>query len=257
MNKQEPIKSLSGRDLERYSRQILIPGWGEEGQKKLKNATIGVAGAGGLGSTILMQLAVCGAGTIIFADRDTSDLSNLNRQVLHWEEDIGSAKADSAGSKLGRMNSDITIQAIRGDINSENIEKHFAGVDLLIDGLDNFESRLVLNEYCVKQKIPLVHGAIWGFEGRVCFVSPGKSACLGCIYHEIPPQEVFPVLGVSPALIATIQVSEAIKYLTGLGTLLKDTILVCDLETNSFVPLSVKRDPKCPICGDSSEFHLL
>jgi len=228
---------------------MIISGWGEEGQEKLKSTKIGVIGAGGLGSPILMYLAVAGFGKIIVADRDEIELSNLNRQILHWDKDIGRKKADSAQQKLQKMNPDVEIAAYVGEVNEENIDEILADVDALIDALDNFPSRFLLNEFAVKHNIPLFHGAVWGLEGRATTIIPGETPCFRCIYSESPPKEIFPVVGVSPALIAIIQVTEAIKYFTGIGELLKGELLIYDGETMMFSKVRLRRNPDCPVCG--------
>lgn len=239
---------LTESERKRYHRQMIISGWGEEGQAKLKGTKIGVVGAGGLGSPILMYLAVAGFGQIIVADKDKIELSNLNRQILHWDKDIGRKKADSARQKLQAMNPDVEIVTYAEEVNGENIDEIFAEADALIDALDNFPSRFLLNEFAVKRDIPLFHGAVWGLEGRVTTIIPGETPCFRCIYAASPPEEVFPVVGVSPALIAIIQVTEAIKYFTGIGELLKGQLLIFDGEAMMFSKVRLKRDPDCPIC---------
>ena len=240
---------LTENELRRYNRQMLISGWGEEGQLKLKRAKVGVIGAGGLGSPILIYLAVVGFGKIIAADKDKIELSNLNRQVLHWDKDIGREKAISAKEKLQQINPDVEITAVTSEVNEEKIEKIFSSVDAVIDALDNFESRMMLNKFAVEHRIPMFHGAVWGMEGRAMTIIPGETACFRCLYSESPPQEVFPVVGVTPALIGIIQVTEAIKYFTGVGELLKNQLLVYDGELMAFSKLRVNRDADCPVCG--------
>ncbi len=241
--------ALTASEKKRYHRQMIISGWGEEGQAKLKGTTIGVVGAGGLGSPILMYLAVAGFGKIIVADKDKIELSNLNRQVLHWDKDIGRNKADSVREKLQEMNADVEIVTYTEEVNEENIDRIFADADALVDALDNFPSRFLINEFAVKRNIPLFHGAVWGLEGRATTIIPGETACFRCIYSEAPPKEVFPVVGVSPALIATIQVTEAIKYFTGIGELLAGQLLIYDGESMMLSKVRLRRNPDCPVCG--------
>jgi adenylyltransferase/sulfurtransferase len=244
------IMRLSEDEKRRYHRQMIIPGWGMEGQLKLKGTKIGVVGAGGLGSFILMHLVVAGFGKIIFIDKDKVELNNLNRQVLHWEDDIGVNKSDSAKRKLKEMNSSVKIISYAEEINNKNIYRIFSEVDGLIDALDNFPDRFLINEFAVKRSIPLFHGAVWGFEGRVTTIIPGKTACLRCIYPEIPYQETtFPVIGVSPALIASVQVTEAIKYFTGIGELLSGQLLIYDGASLSFLKTQMERKPTCDVCN--------
>lgn len=238
---------LTQRELERYARQMLI--WGEHGQKQLKKAKVGVLGLGGLGSPVTIYLAVAGVGKLVIADGDSVELSNLNRQVLHWDEDIGKSKAISAWEKLRKFNPDIEVKHFKGITTEENIASVFEGVDCVVDALDNIPSRLVLNKFAVERKIPLFHGAIWGFEGRVTTVIPGKTACLSCIYQAAPPRETFPVVGATPGLTAMIQVMEVIKYLTGKGKLLENELLVIDAEMMEFRKIKLRRLDNCPICS--------
>lgn len=241
---------LSEDEKRRYHRQMIIPGWGMESQLKLKGTRIGVAGAGGLGSFILMHLAVTGFGEIILIDRDRVEINNLNRQVLYWEDDIGVNKSDSAQKKLKKMNSTIEIISYAEEINDKNINRIFSDVDGLIDALDNFPDRFLINKFAVQRSIPLFHGAIWGFEGRVTTIIPGKTACLRCIYPELPYQEnTFPALSVSPALIGSIQVTEAIKYFTGIGELLSGQLLIYDGASSSFLKTQIERKSTCDVCN--------
>ena len=240
---------LTEREKERYNRQMMISDWGEKGQQRLRDAAIGVVGAGGLGSPLLLYLAAAGFGRIILADRDTVELSNLNRQVLHWQEDIGTSKAESAQGKLHRMNPDVEIVSVDKQVDDTNIDELFAGADALVDCLDNFPSRYLLNSYAVKRRIPFFHAAVWGFEGRVTTIIPGQTACFRCIYPAAPEPELFPVVGVAPALVGVIQATEAIKYFIGIGDLLADQLLVYDGESMTFTPLKIRRDPDCPACS--------
>ena len=240
---------LSEDEKRRYHRQMIIPGWGMEAQLKLKGTKIGVTGAGGLGSFILMHLAAAGFGEIILIDRDKVELNNLNRQVLHWEDDIGTNKSDSAKGKLKKMNSSIKITSYAEEINHKNIDRIFSEADGLIDALDNFPDRFLINEFAVKRSIPLFHGAVWGFEGRAATIIPGKTACLRCIYPEIPCQETFPVISVSLSLIASIQVTEAIKYFTGTGEILSGQMFIYDGASLSFLKAKMERNPKCKVCS--------
>jgi adenylyltransferase/sulfurtransferase len=244
------MDELTAREKERYKRQMIVNGWGEEGQRKLKQATVGVVGAGGLGSPMLIYLAAAGFGRIIVADGDDVELSNLNRQVLHWDEDVGTPKVDSATAKLRRMNSDIEVLGIHGKIDEDNIEELYGEADALIDALDNFPSRYMLNDFAVKHKLPLFHGAVWGMEGRATTILPGETACFRCVHSEAPSQEVFPVVGITPAIVAAIQVAEAVKYFTGIGELLADKLLIIDAETMEFLRFDLRKDPNCPVCAN-------
>lgn len=241
--------TLTEQEKERYSRQILF--WGIESQERLKRAKVGIIGAGGLGSPILIYLAVAGIGKLIIADKDYVELSNLNRQTLHWHKDIGKEKTASAEEKLKTINPDIEIISYFGEVNQTNIDKIFGEADVLVDALDNFPSRFLMNEYVWKKKIPFFHGAIWGLEGRVTTFIPGETCCLQCLYSESPPKEVFPVVGVTPGLTAMIQSTEVLKYFTGRGRLLLNRLLIYEGETMKFREISLKKDSSCKVCGVS------
>jgi molybdopterin/thiamine biosynthesis adenylyltransferase len=238
------------KELERYDRQIMIPGFGVEGQAKLKKAKVFIAGAGGLGSPAAIYLAAAGIGTIRIADHDTVELSNLNRQVLHWEENIGGEKVDSAAAKLKKLNSGIRIETIGDTITEANAAGLIGDADLIVDAMDNLPTRYLLNRTAIAKNIPFFHGAVYGFEGRAMTVIPGKSACLNCLYHGATAVKTrFPVIGVAPAVIGSIQATEVIKYLTGLGELLTDRLLNYDGLTMKFTEFKITRDPDCAVCG--------
>ncbi len=241
---------LTAEERERYDRQIMLYGFGEEGQEKLKKARVFIAGAGGLGSTVAIYLAAAGVGTIRIADHDTVELSNLNRQVLHWDEDTGNQKVDSAAAKLRRLNRSIKIEAIAETITEANISHLVADSDLIVDAMDNLPTRYLLNRTAIKKDIPFFHGAVYGFEGRAMTIIPGKSACLNCLYHGATvPEEKFPVIGVTPAVIGCIQAAEVIKYIVGFGELLTDRLLNFDGLKMTFTELKVRKDPNCEHCG--------
>jgi molybdopterin/thiamine biosynthesis adenylyltransferase len=240
-------------ELERYQRQMIIHGFGEEGQAKLKRAKVLIAGAGGLGSPIAIYLAAAGVGNIRLVDHDTVELSNLNRQILHWDENIGMNKTDSAAAKLKRLNPDVNIEAIAETITDNNISRLAADFDLIVDAMDNLPTRYLLNKTALEKNIPFLHGAVYGFEGRAMTVIPGKTACLNCVYHNASlPEEKFPVIGVTPAVIGCIQAAEAIKYIVGLGTLLTNRLLIYDALEMTFAELKVRKDPNCEHCGNLS-----
>jgi adenylyltransferase/sulfurtransferase len=241
---------LTPEERTRYDRQIIIPGFGEEGQEKLKRARVVIAGSGGLGSPAAIYLAAAGIGTIRIIDHDVVELSNLNRQVLHWEKDLGRKKVDSAFQKLTAMNSNVKIEAIAETINEQNVVSLVAGCDAIIDAMDNLPTRFLLNETAIKLKIPFIHGAVYGLEGRVMTIIPGASACLRCLYRGIPPREKFPVLGTTPAVIGCIQTTEAIKLITGVGRLLTNRLLIYDGTSMKFTELAVPRNEDCEHCGE-------
>ena len=244
---------LTSKDLEKYDRQIMIHRFGEEGQEKLKNAKVFIAGIGGLGSPVAIYLAAAGVGTIRIADHDKVELSNLNRQVLHHESDIGKKKVDSAATKLAQLNPDIKIEKIADTLTDANISRLVADSDLIVDAMDNLPTRYLLNRTAIEKNIPFFHGAVYGFEGRAMTIIPGKTACLNCVYHGAAvPKEKFPVIGVTPAVIGCIQATEVIKYLLGLGDLLTDRLLNYDALRMKFTEFKINKDPNCEQCGNPS-----
>jgi molybdopterin/thiamine biosynthesis adenylyltransferase len=245
---------LTPEELQRYDRQIMIYGFGEAGQEKLQKARVFLAGAGGLGSPIAIYLAAAGIGTLRIADYDKVDLSNLNRQVLHGEEDIGKRKGDSAAEKLRKFNTRVKVETIAETITESNILQLVGDADVIVDAMDNLPTRYLLNRTAVEKGIPLFHGAVYGFEGRAMTVLPGKTACLNCLYHGVTvPKEKFPVIGVTPAVIGCIQATEVIKYITGLGELLTDRLLNFDGLRMKFNEFKINRDPDCEVCGNKAK----
>src|SRR3972149_3186622 len=237
---------LTDYDLARYGRQMLIPGWGEEGQARLKSSTVFIAGAGGLGSPVALYLAVAGVGEIRLCDVDTVELSNLNRQLLHSDARLGMSKVGPAGATLREWNPAIDIVLCGAYLADDNVEQIVGKPHIVIDCLDNYATRYVLNTYCIKNRIPLVHGAIWGLTGQVTFLHPPETPCLRCLTPEPPPRAVFPVVGVTPGLTGCIQAMEALKYLTGIGTNLKGRLLTFDGEDMTFASFNIHRAQACP-----------
>lgn len=240
---------LSQEELIRYDRQIMIPEIGREGQDRLKKAKVFIAGAGGLGCPVSVYLAVAGVGHIRITDHDRIDLSNLNRQILHWHRDIGRMKVDSAREKLSEINPDVKIEIISKTIDEENISSLTDGSDAIVDAMDNFPARYILNKAAVEKNIPFFHGAVRGLEGRAMTIIPGKTACLRCMYHGTPPAERSPVLGATPAIIGSIQATEVIKYFVGMGDLLADRLLIYDGTSMTFKEFRMKKNPECDHCG--------
>lgn len=239
-------KMLTEQELQRYRRQLIIPDWGEKGQEKLKQAKVVMAGAGGLGSVVLTYLAVAGVGSIRIIDNDEVDLSNLNRQILHTDGNIGKAKVDSARERLQALNPDIEIEIISNAITEQNVSEMVED-RLIIDALDNLEARLLLNKAALKANLPLFHGAVYGFEGRATTLIPGKTPCLRCLYKGSLSGEI-PVVGATPGVIGCIQATEVIKYILGLGELLTNRLLAYDGLNMSFSEVRLKRDPNCEEC---------
>jgi len=238
---------FSERELERYKRQMML--FGEEGQERLKKAHIFIAGAGGLGSPISIYLAVAGVGTITIVDMDVVDQSNLNRQILHFDRDVGRKKTASAEEKLRELNPDITVNAIDVKIEDSNAAKLIGNADGIVDAMDNYPTRYLLNDVAIAKKIPLFHGGIRGFYGQATTIIPGITPCLKCIFPKAPPREVFPVVGVTPGIIGTIQANEVIKYLLGSGELLTNRLFIWDGMEAHAEELCVERNPACEACS--------
>jgi adenylyltransferase/sulfurtransferase len=241
---------LSERELERYKRQILL--FGEEGQEQLKRAHIFVAGAGGLGSPVSLYLAVAGIGAITLVDNDVVELTNLNRQILHYDRDIGRKKTVSAEEKLREINPDITVKVIDITIDETDVDRLVGRADGIVDAMDNYPTRYLLNETAVRKKIPFFHGAVQGLYGQATTIIPGLTPCLTCIFPTAPPKEVFPVVGVTPGLIGMVQATEVLKYLLHDGRLLTNRLLIWDGLESHAEEIAVERNPACPVCGEIS-----
>ncbi len=234
---------------DRYERQI--PLLGADGQERIMDARIFVAGAGGLGSLISLYLAAAGIGRIAIADFDTVDPSNLNRQILHWDDDVGRMKVDSAREKLKGINPDVEIEVISEKIDEDNVSKLVGGSDLIVDAMDNFRARYLLNKAAIARNIPLFHGAVHGFDGQVTTVIPGETACLRCIFPNNPPEGVFPIIGATCGVVASIQVTEVLKYISCTGTLAVNRLLFWNGADTTMSEIPVERDPGCVDCKDA------
>ena len=240
---------LNREELDRYTRQMMMEGWGTAIQTKIKQSTVFIAGAGGLGSPVSIYLAVAGVGNIRICDFDSPDQSNLNRQILHNHTRIGTNKALSAKQTLEELNPHIKVEALTSRIVGENVDELVGDADLILDCMDNFPTRYLLNESAIRKKIPLVHGSIWGLDGRVTFIKSPETPCLRCYFPESPPKEVFPVLGATPGVIGSLQAMEALKYLSGIGKVLSGRLLVWSGNDMSFRTFKGFKDPQCPACG--------
>ena len=241
---------LTPEEKQRYDRQMMIPGIGEAGQEKIKKASVVIAGAGGLGSPVALYLTAAGVGTLRIIDNDKVELSNLNRQILHWDKDVSKSKTASAYDKLTKLNKNVNLETVHITIDDSNAAQLTEGFDVIVDAMDNLSTRFLLNKAAVKHKVPFIHGAVSGMEGRAMTVIPGKSACIKCLYHAAPPKIKFPVLGTTPAVIGAIEATEVIKYITGIGTLLTNRLLIYDGLNMKFTELKVIRDINCEHCGD-------
>jgi len=237
---------LTDREIQRYSRQIAFIG--EEGQERLKAAHVVLAGAGGLGCPAALYLAVAGLGRLTIIDSDRVEMTNLNRQILHWEQDIGQNKTASARDKLEAMNSDLIIKDVCELITGQNAVALTGQATLIIDALDNFPARYALNLAALAHGIPCIHGAVSGYDGHLTTVIPGETACLQCIFPDPPGGSEFPIIGTTAGIIGLMQAHEAIKFLTGKGTLLKNRLLIWDGRDSSVTFLDLERDPECRIC---------
>ncbi len=249
----DELKDLSERDLERYERQIRI--FDEDGQKSLKNSTVAVIGLGGLGSPISFYLAAAGVGNLLIVDPEGIELSNLNRQILHGENDIeeDKPKTDSAKETLQKLNSDIDIYKLEGRIDEKTIEK-IRGVDVIVDGLDNFETRYLLNEFAVEEDITLVHAAVEGTYGQLTTIVPGETPCLRCLFPEHPDEDgSLPILGTTAGLFGVMEANEVIKIITDHGEPLEGKLFTFDLAVNSINVQEIKRNEDCPVCSDKFE----
>ena len=254
----EEPKVLDAERRRRYSRHLVIPEVGEAGQLALLGAKVLMIGAGGLGSPSSLYLAAAGVGTIGIIDDDVVDASNLQRQVIHSTERIGMPKAESARMTLTALNPDVEVVQYRERLTSANIDATLAGYDVVVDGTDNFPTRYLLNDASVKHGIPVVHASIFRFEGQLTVFKPHEGPCYRCLFPEPPPAELAPscaeggVLGVLPGIMGTLQATEALKLLLGIGEPLVGRLLLADALDMSFHEVQLRRDPSCPVCGEAA-----
>jgi molybdopterin/thiamine biosynthesis adenylyltransferase/rhodanese-related sulfurtransferase len=253
-------KSLSKEQRERYSRHLLVPEIGLEGQTKLLEAKVLLLGAGGLGSPTALYLAAAGVGTLGVVDDDDVDLSNLQRQVIHTTDRIGTPKVDSAETSIKAINPDVDVVKYRTRLDASNIMEIIEGYDVIVDGVDNFPTRYLLNDATVRLGIPVVSASILGFDGQLSVFKPHDGPCYRCLYPVPPPAELAPscgangVLGVLPGTMGLLQATEVIKLVTGVGEPLVGRLLLYEALGATFTELKVRRDPECEICSkDPSE----
>jgi sulfur-carrier protein adenylyltransferase/sulfurtransferase len=250
-------KTLSPEKRARYSRHLLIPEIGEEGQQKLLDSKMLLIGAGGLGSPAALYLAAAGVGHLGIIDADIVDESNLQRQIVHSLNTLGTPKVDSAKRTIEALNPDVEVTTYRERLTSENIDRILDdGWEIVVDGADNFPTRYLLNDATVWRGIPVVHGSIYRFEGHVTVFKPGDGPCYRCLYPAPPPPELAPscseggVLGVLPGIIGTLQTNEALKLAVGMGDPLIGRLLMVDALATEFNEVRIRRNPNCPVCGE-------
>jgi len=251
----EVPRALTPEQRERYSRHLLVPEIGLEGQLKLLDAKVLLLGAGGLGSPVALYLAAAGVGTLGIVDGDDVDLSNLQRQVLHTTDRIGTRKVDSAEAAITALNPDVRVQKYATRLDAGNILEILAGYDVVVDGADNFPTRYLLNDASVRLGIPVVSASILGFDGQLSVFAPGDGPCYRCLYPVPPPAELAPscgangVLGVLPGTMGLLQATEVVKLVTGAGEPLIGRLLLYEALGPTFTELKVRRDPECPVCS--------
>ena len=257
------LRVLNTEERERYGRHLAMPEVGEDGQIKLLNGKVLLVGAGGLGSPAAIYLAAAGVGTLGIVDDDLVDRSNLQRQILHTDDRVGTPKVESARLALTALNPDVRVVTHPVRLSKDNVEEIFSGYDLVIDGSDNFPTRYLVNDACVKLRLPNVYGAIFRFEGQVSVFWPardeGPGPCYRCLFPTPPPAELAPscaeagVLGILPGVIGTLEAVEAVKILLGVGQLLVGRLLLYDALRQRFTELRVERKPECAWCGEGAE----
>jgi len=247
--------TLTEAELERYSRQLVLPEWSGESQERLRQSGAMVVGAGALGSPASMYLAAAGIGRLGIVDSDAVELSNLHRQLLHFTPDVGVPKAENAAVKLRALNPEVQIDAYPARLDASNAEAILAEVDVVLDCADSFETRYVVNDACCALGVPLVEAAVLGLAGQVMTIAPGRSACYRCAFAESPPAGSVPscreagVLGPVAGIAGSIQALEAIKLLTGVGSPLLDRILRIDAATTEQTLIATERRDDCPACS--------
>ena len=245
---------LDPKQLDRYSRHIIMDEVGPEGQANLLDAAVLVVGAGGLGAPVIQYLAAAGVGTIGIADHDVVERSNLQRQVIHGDSDVGRPKVESAAEFVQELNPDVTIQTHETRVSPDTIADLVADCDFVVDASDNFPTRFLVNDYCTLAGIPFTHGAIYRFEGQVTTFT-GEGPCYRCLFPEAPPEGAVPdcattgVLGVLPGTIGAIQATETVKHFVDVGESLDGRMVVYDAADMTFDEVSVRQNPDCPVCG--------
>ena len=255
--------NFTEEQLERYSRQIILKDVGVEGQVKIMNGKVLIIGIGGLGSAAALYLAAAGVGTIGIVDSDTVELSNLQRQVIHFTKDLNTSKVASAAEKMQALNPNVAVKTHNVFINAANIRQIIQGYDFVIDGTDSFAAKFLINDACVMEGIPYSHGGVLRFNGQTMTVLPAKSTCLRCVFEEPPPADAVPtcaqagILGATAGMLGTIQTAEALKFLTGRGALLSNAMLFFDVFKMEFIKHKLEKNKACALCGEQPTIHEL
>jgi len=245
---------LDPSQLDRYSRHVIMDDVGPAGQKRLLEGRVLVVGAGGLGSPVIQYLAAAGVGTLGIADDDVVERSNLQRQIVHGDADVGRPKVVSAAETVADLNPDLTVERHEARVDVDTVEDLVAKYDLVVDASDNFRTRYLVNDACVLAEVPVCHGAIYQFEGQVTTFTGGQP-CYRCLFPEAPPEGTIPdcatagVLGVLPGTVGAIQATEAVKYLLDEGDLLTGRLMIYDAADMTFEEVPLRADPDCPVCG--------
>ena len=256
MSNDQILKPLTPHQVQRYSRHIIMPAVGSNGQRKMLNSKVLIVGAGGLGSPAAIYLALAGVGTIGIVDFDTVDITNLQRQILHYDSDVGKRKVVSATETLKAYNPDVNVVNHEEPLNSDNAMEIISKYDVIINGADNFPARYLTNDASYLNNKPLVDGSILIFDGQATVYLPGNG-CYRCLFPEPPPPGEVPscaeagVLGMLPGLVGTIQATETVKIIMGIGSSLSGRLLLIDGLTMEFRELKIHKNPKCPLCGDN------
>lgn len=241
--------TLTPEEMERYRRQIAIPGWGEEGQKRLKQSTVFVAGAGGLGSPFLLYLSYAGVGSIRICDDGKLERSNLNRQILYGEDDLGTFKAAAAAKRLQNANPHLEVVPLTGRIDDDTVEDLVGDADLIVDCLDNFETRYVINRFSVRKGFPFIHAGVAGFSGQMLFVHPPETACLACVFPEVPESGMIPIAGATAGVMGSLEAVEAVRYLLGEEPAGKNRLLIWSGDDMVFDSIEIEKADACPVCS--------
>jgi molybdopterin/thiamine biosynthesis adenylyltransferase len=245
------VHMLTSEELQLYARHLGIPAWGPQVQERLRRSKAFVAGAGGLGSPLLYYLVAAGVGSLVVCDFDRVDVSNLNRQILHSRDRIGAYKADSAAKTLAGINPFVNVIPLREKLSGRNAARLVGDADLIIDCLDNFQARHALNAVSVRNRIPMIHAGVSEFRGQVTLLAPPETACLACFIEEKKSKGINYIAGATAGVIGSIEAVEAIKYLAGFGSTLKNRLLFWDGLSMTFEFVTLQKNPKCKVCKNA------